>query len=179
MKKKLEERARYQERLEAEANKAYMAFLTEIMDGHYVVLRNVVNKLAMVDCLFGLAEVASQGDYVKPTFVESEDDLLEIQEGRHPMIELLRNDPFVPNTVSIGGTDSRTKIITGPNMGGKSSTVIISISYLTLSTDQLLFADSDDRSHSSYGSNRCLCTCSRCKIEPFRCHSDEDGWYVY
>ncbi|KAL5529107.1 hypothetical protein ACEPAG_5081 [Sanghuangporus baumii] len=122
VKKKLEERARFQEKLEVEANNAFMAFLSEIMEEHYVVLRNAVNKLAMADCLFSLAEVASQGDYVKPIFVDGEVDVLEIQEGRHPMIELLRNDPFVPNTVSIGGTDTRTKIITGPNMGGKSST---------------------------------------------------------
>lgn len=118
----MQERAQFQEKLEAEANKAYLAFLSEIMEEHYVVLRNAVNKLAVADCLFSLAEVASQGDYVRPTFVHNE-DVLEIVEGRHPMIELLRSDPFVPNTVYIGGSDSKTKIITGPNMGGKSSAV--------------------------------------------------------
>ena len=58
---------------------------------------------------------------MKPEFTEQ--DTLEIVEGRHPMIEALRSDPFVPNTVRMGGEDPRSKIITGPNMGGKSSVV--------------------------------------------------------
>lgn len=121
VKKKLQERAQYQERLDDVANKAYTTFLREIMDDHYIVLRNAVNKLAVADCLMSLAETASQEGYVKPVFVES--DVLEIQDGRHPMIEVLRSDPYLPNSICIGGNDSRTKIITGPNMGGKSSTV--------------------------------------------------------
>lgn len=91
------------------------------MDNHYAALRNTVNKLATVDCLFSLAEVAAQDGYIKPTFVEG--DVLEIVDGRHPMIELLREDPFLPNSICIAGSDTKTKIITGPNMGGKSSTV--------------------------------------------------------
>lgn len=123
VKRKLQERAQFQEKLAAEANKAYLSFLGEIMDEHYTVLRNAVNKLAVVDCLFSLAEVASQGDYVKPEFVNDGSDVLEITAGRHPMVEMLRSDPFVPNSLCIGGKQSRTKVITGPNMGGKSSTV--------------------------------------------------------
>ena len=91
------------------------------MDEHYVPLRNVVNKLAIADCLFSLSTVASQTDYVKPTFVD--DDVLDIKDGRHPMIEALRTDPFVPNDLRLGDGSTRTKIITGPNMGGKSSAV--------------------------------------------------------
>ena len=93
------------------------------MDEHYTILRNAVNKLAVVDCLFSLAEVASQGDYVKPEFVNDESDVLDIVDGRHPMVELLQKAPFVPNSLCIGDKQSRTKVITGPNMGGKSSTV--------------------------------------------------------
>lgn len=80
-----------------------------------------MNKLAVADCLLSLARVALQEGYVKPEFVE--DDLLELVEGRHPMVEALRSDPFVPNTVTMGGGQPRSKIITGPNMGGKSSAV--------------------------------------------------------
>ena len=39
------------------------------------------------------------------------------------MVEALRSDPFVPNTIKMGGGCPRSKIITGPNMGGKSSAV--------------------------------------------------------
>ncbi len=60
--------------------------------------------------------------YTRPVFTDG--DELEIVDGRHPMIELLRSDPFIPNTVRMGTTrEQRSKIITGPNMGGKSSFV--------------------------------------------------------
>jgi DNA mismatch repair protein MSH3 len=48
-----------------------------------------------------LAAVANQSGYTKPIFVD--EDELDISGGRHPMIEALRSDPFVPNTISIGG----------------------------------------------------------------------------
>jgi DNA mismatch repair protein MSH3 len=84
-------------------------------------MRDAVDKLAMADCLISLALVSLQGNYVRPEFTE--EDMLEIEDGRHPMVEALSSDPFVPITVRIGAHESRSKIITGPNMGGKSSTV--------------------------------------------------------
>lgn len=80
------------------------------------MLRSVINKLAIADCLLSLALVALQENYVRPTFTD--DDNLEIIDGRHPMVEALRPDPFVPNTLVMGGEKPRSKIITGPNMGG-------------------------------------------------------------
>ena len=117
----LQDKARYEERLEAEADKAFVAFLEEVVQKYYHPLRTVVNNLATADCLLSLATVASQDDYVKPEFVD--DDVLDITAGRHPMIETLRDEMVVPNDICIGDGDTRTKIITGPNMGGKSSTV--------------------------------------------------------
>ena len=122
----LQKRAQHKEALVAEAHKAYLSFLTEIVDKYYALLRDAVNKLAVTDCLFSLAQVAAQGGYCRPEFVERKEDcedVLEIVKGRHPMIEAIRTDPFVPNSLTMGGSDSRHKIITGPNMGGKSSTV--------------------------------------------------------
>ncbi|KAI0781314.1 muts domain V-domain-containing protein [Trametes elegans] len=128
---KLQERAQYKEALAAEAHKAYLSFLAETTDKYYALLRDAVNKLAVADCLFSLAQVAAQEGYVRPEFVDRKEgkgdatgeDVLEIIEGRHPMIEALRTDPFVPNSLSMGGGQARHKIITGPNMGGKSSVV--------------------------------------------------------
>ncbi|KAH9890684.1 muts domain V-domain-containing protein [Cubamyces lactineus] len=128
---KLQERAQYKEALAAEAHKSFLSFLSEISDKHYALLRDVVNKLAVADCLFSLAQVAAQEGYARPEFVEAQDgdnaaapsDVLEITEGRHPMIEALRTDPFVPNSLKMGAGEARHKIITGPNMGGKSSAV--------------------------------------------------------
>ncbi|KAI6124838.1 muts domain V-domain-containing protein [Pisolithus croceorrhizus] len=121
VKKLLQERARYQELLTAEANKAYKSFLTDIVQSYYPVLRDAVSKLAIADCLCSLAQVALQDGYVRPEFTD--DDVLDIVDGRHPMVEALRPDPFVPNTLCLGGDSPRSAIITGPNMGGKSSAV--------------------------------------------------------
>lgn len=121
VKQLLQERARYQESLNAAANKAYKSFLNEIVQSHYPVLRDAVSKLAIADCLSSLAQVALQDGYVRPELTE--DNVLEIVDGRHPMVEALRSDPFVPNTITLGGDSPRSAIITGPNMGGKSSAV--------------------------------------------------------
>jgi len=63
-----------------------------------------------------LAQVALKENYVRPEFTD--DDSLEIEEGRHPMIERFNDNPHIPNSIMMGGKEARTKIITGPNMGG-------------------------------------------------------------
>jgi len=112
---KVEELSRWQEALQAEANRAFQLFLEETSK-HYAVMRDTCNKMATADCLLSLALVALQDNYVRPDLTD--DDSLEIIDGRHPMVEALRSDPFVPN--SVYGA-SKCKIISGPNMGGKSS----------------------------------------------------------
>lgn len=106
---------------QAEARAAYSDFLSEIARAHYAPLRHAVNQLAAADCLLSLAQVAMRDGYVRPEFVD--EDALDIVAGRHPMVEALRDDPFVPNDVGMGRGSPRSKIITGPNMGGKSSCV--------------------------------------------------------
>jgi DNA mismatch repair protein MSH3 len=117
----VQERDQYQESLDAEAQRSFLHFLDEIAQNHYGVMRDAVDKLAMADCLFSLALVSLQGNYVRPEFTD--EDVLEIDEGRHPMVEALSSDPFVPVSVKIGAEEPRSKVITGPNMGGKSSAV--------------------------------------------------------
>ncbi|KAG8217898.1 muts domain V-domain-containing protein [Butyriboletus roseoflavus] len=121
VKKLIQERARYKELLAAEANKAYSAFLSEIAQSHYSLLRDAINKLAIADCLLSLAHIALQDGYVRPELTD--EDVLDIIDGRHPMVEALRSDPFVPNSLLMGDDSPRSIIITGPNMGGKSSAV--------------------------------------------------------
>jgi DNA mismatch repair protein MutS len=74
---------------------------------------------AQLDVLGSLAEAASRYDYVKPRV--SRDDELVYREGRHPMMERLLPDPFVANELSLGEDAPRLVILTGPNMGGKST----------------------------------------------------------
>ena len=119
-----EERARATEKLEAAANKAYATFLADIIDDYGGRLRDIINRLAMVDCLQGFAAVAKEHQtYVRPKFTE--DDMLEIVGGRHPIVETLLERPYIANSLRFAGQRSGgelCKIITGPNTGGKSST---------------------------------------------------------
>lgn len=76
-------------------------------------------KLAETDVLATLAEVAVSNAYVCPIVVT--EDILEIHDGRHPVVErTLSGTRFVPNDV-IFGEGERIRIITGPNMSGKST----------------------------------------------------------
>ncbi|MDI6728653.1 MAG: DNA mismatch repair protein MutS [Thermodesulfovibrionales bacterium] len=84
-------------------------------------------QIAMIDFLLSLATVAKRYDYVRP--VISDDDVIEIVAGRHPVIERListhsissMDEKFIPNSALIDSNESRLLIITGPNMAGKST----------------------------------------------------------
>lgn len=102
--------------MKSEANKAYLWFLAEISEKYYGIFRDAIAKLATADCLLSLAQVALQKDYTRPEFTD--DDTLEIVDGRHPIIEAYSNDPYISNSIKMGGEEAGSKIITGPNMGG-------------------------------------------------------------
>lgn len=76
--------------------------------------------VAEADVLLGLAEAAERGAYVKPEVTEA--PVLEIQGGRHPVVErLLEGERFVPNDLRLDVRDRALLIVTGPNMAGKST----------------------------------------------------------
>jgi DNA mismatch repair protein MutS len=78
-------------------------------------------SLARIDVLASLAETAASGGFVCPEVVE--EDVLEIWEGRHPVVEqMLSGERFVPNDV-VFEPGERVRIITGPNMAGKSTLI--------------------------------------------------------
>ena len=74
--------------------------------------------MAIIDALTSLALVAYRGHYVKPTVDNS--SLLQINKGRHPIVETLQQN-FIPNDTLLDGQDHQLKLITGPNMAGKST----------------------------------------------------------
>lgn len=84
------------------------------------ILQENAELLAHLDCFAGLAEVAEQHDYTRPSV---DDGLtIDIEEGRHPVVEqtLPPGDPFIPNDMALDPDDEQVLIITGPNMAGKS-----------------------------------------------------------
>uniref|UniRef100_A0A3Q3ENC7 DNA mismatch repair protein MSH3 n=1 Tax=Kryptolebias marmoratus TaxID=37003 RepID=A0A3Q3ENC7_KRYMA len=88
---------------------------------HYHTMKRAISHLATMDCLFSLADVAKQGDYC-PKVCGNKHRIM-ITDGRHPAIDLLmgEHNQYVPNHTKLQGEGRRTMIITGPNMGGKSS----------------------------------------------------------
>ena len=83
-------------------------------------VQTAARAIAEVDTLAGFAEVAGTNRYVRP--VVDDADAIEIQDGRHPVVEtLLKDGEFVPNDVSLDCSKNQILIITGPNMSGKST----------------------------------------------------------
>ncbi len=82
-------------------------------------LQTTARALSILDVLASLAEIAARRRYQKPQLHDG--DELEIKGGRHPVIEAIGDTTFVPNDLYMNGSTERLLIITGPNMGGKST----------------------------------------------------------
>ena len=93
-------------------------------------LQTVSNALAILDCLISFATVAKERKYVRPIIRESGAQLI-ITDGRHPVIEAISKDRFVPNDTLLDNEDNRCAVITGPNMAGK-STYMRQVALITL-----------------------------------------------
>ena len=141
--KLMRERDQYKEALANACDAAFTSLLAEI-SSKYQAFRDCIQSLALLDCLLSLADVALQPGYCKPEF--KEETGITIENGRHPMVEQLLLDAFVPNDIHLSSDGTRSLLvstlgipgqvpvvssallthsfqITGPNMGGKSSYV--------------------------------------------------------
>ena len=79
------------------------------------------NQIARLDCLLSFATAASENNYIR--HVISDDEVLEIRQGRHPVIEkqLPIGEKYIANDVMLDSSTQQIIIITGPNMAGKSA----------------------------------------------------------
>jgi DNA mismatch repair protein MutS len=75
--------------------------------------------IAEIDVLAALARCAAERGYVRPIFVE--ESIVAIEDGRHPVMEAVLHAKFVPNDLDLCVADRRFVLLTGPNMGGKST----------------------------------------------------------
>ncbi|HSR66737.1 MAG TPA: DNA mismatch repair protein MutS [Acidobacteriota bacterium] len=82
-------------------------------------IQSAARTIARVDVLAALADAANRYGYSRPRLDQS--TLLEVQAGRHPVLELQGNEPFVPNDLRCDNEENQLLILTGPNMGGKST----------------------------------------------------------
>ncbi len=108
-----------EEKLKALEAAAFQNVL-ERLKGNAAALSATARELGRLDFLVSLAVSAKRYDYIMP---EVDTSLaLEIEEGRHPVIERLDlGERFVPNGISLDGDSRRMIVITGPNMAGKST----------------------------------------------------------
>ncbi len=82
-------------------------------------LQGISARIAELDALSALAELASRRNYVRPAVTAGE--TIRIRDGRHAVVEALSAEPFIPNDTFLDPADEQVLIITGPNMGGKST----------------------------------------------------------
>ncbi|KAF6841464.1 DNA mismatch repair protein msh3-like protein [Colletotrichum plurivorum] len=119
----IQERDQHREALAAACDAAFTSLLREIADA-YQPLRDAVSSLATLDCLLSLSRVASLPGYSKPTFLSAPTQpTISITQGRHPIAEHTLSSPYIPFTTSLSSPAPLAHLITGPNMGGKSSYV--------------------------------------------------------
>jgi DNA mismatch repair protein MutS len=95
----------------------YEALLEDLI-GHLAPLQDTAAALAELDVLSNLAERALNLDLNRPRFTD--EPCMRIEQGRHPVVEQVLSSPFVANDLDLND-NTRMLVITGPNMGGKST----------------------------------------------------------
>jgi DNA mismatch repair protein MutS len=82
-------------------------------------LQSTARAIATLDVLASMAETAARRNYTAPTLHDG--DEIEVKSGRHPVVEAAMRDSFVPNDTYLNNSTDRMLIVTGANMGGKST----------------------------------------------------------
>lgn len=98
----------------------YGTFVSKIQ--RYIsLLQHNAKGIARLDCLLNFAQLARQYKYNRPVICE--DDIIEIEQGRHPVIEqqLSPDNPYISNNLTLDKAKQQIIMITGPNMSGKSA----------------------------------------------------------
>ena len=92
--------------------------LIQLIKTYLPKLQRLSAFLSVTDAVYALSVISSANNYVRPTF--NEDKVIDVRQGRHPILESLISQRYVPNDILM---DSKQiiQIITGPNMGGKST----------------------------------------------------------
>lgn len=94
--------------------------LRDRVQGHSEALKETAKAIAELDVLIALSQVAEENNYTCPEITEER--LLLIEEGRHPVLERTQGqEQFIPNSLLMKEGEAELLIITGPNMGGKST----------------------------------------------------------
>ena len=95
--------------------------LVQALSEFIPAIQVTANQIARLDCLLSFANVARENNYIRP--VIEDNDVLDIRQGRHPVIEkqLPIGEKYIANDVVLDSSSQQIIIITGPNMAGKSA----------------------------------------------------------
>jgi DNA mismatch repair protein MutS len=105
-------------------------------------LARLAAALGTLDALASFAEVAARHRYVRPRMSPAGGPLV-LREGRHPVVEAASRDAFVPNDAELDGERSQIVLLTGPNMGGK-STYLRQVALIVLMAQAGSFVPADE-----------------------------------
>ncbi len=117
-----------EERAEELEREIYRELLATVAD-RLSAIQDAARLVAAIDLMLSFAEIAEQRDYCRPVCDDSLQ--LEITGGRHPVVESLLEHDFIPNDTHLDGDRNQILLITGPNMGGK-STYLRQVALITL-----------------------------------------------
>ncbi|KAI1178776.1 muts domain V-domain-containing protein [Nemania sp. FL0916] len=119
----ISERDQHKEALSAACDAAFADLLRSIA-ADYQPLRDAVSALATLDCLLSLAKVAALPGYTKPAFLAADaPPTIAVTNGRHPIAEQTLATSYIPFSTTLASPAPLAHLVTGPNMGGKSSFV--------------------------------------------------------
>ncbi|CUM67779.1 uncharacterized protein PRCAT00005484001 [Priceomyces carsonii] len=111
----------HNEMLLCKCDEAYWNYLNQI-NNNYQFFQNIIKELAILDCLFSFKAASELGSNVRPHLVDEQ--IINVTNSRNPIIENLSHGRnYVSNNINMAYDERRVLIITGPNMGGKSSYV--------------------------------------------------------
>ncbi len=96
-----------------------LAELRRKLLAHREALGSLAEALGELDALASLGEAAERGRWVRPKLVE--EPVLRLKQARHPVVERVLEAPFVPNDLALDDVERQLLVVTGPNMGGKST----------------------------------------------------------
>ena len=118
--KELEDKILNSEESSLKLENAIYEQLTGVLSQNIPAFKEIAAAVAKLDVITSFAEVAKSSKFCRPEIVESGSPMV-IREGRHPVVEKISKDKFVPNDTLLDEGENRTMIITGPNMAGKST----------------------------------------------------------
>ncbi|KAI0515216.1 muts domain V-domain-containing protein [Xylaria bambusicola] len=119
----ISERDQHKEALSAACDVAFASLLRSIAS-EYQPIRDAISSLATLDCLLSLSKVAALPGYTKPDFLPSDTPpTISVTAGRYPIAEQTLATSYIPFSTTLASPTPLAHLITGPNMGGKSSFV--------------------------------------------------------